>query len=99
MSGEWASEKIPSQAGRTAVVTGANSGLGPAQSAEMGALPTLYAATFPGLEGGSYIGPDGIGEFRGHPCLATPNGAARDEQVAARLWEVSEGLTGVRFAV
>jgi NAD(P)-dependent dehydrogenase (short-subunit alcohol dehydrogenase family) len=70
-----------------------------AQSAEMGALPTLYAATFPGLEGGSYVGPDGIGEFRGHPRLATPNGAARDEQAAARLWEVSEELTGVRFAV
>jgi NAD(P)-dependent dehydrogenase (short-subunit alcohol dehydrogenase family) len=69
-----------------------------AQSAEMGALPTLYAATFPGLEGGSYIGPDGIGEFRGHPHLATPNGAARNEQVAARLWDVSEELTGVRFA-
>ena len=70
-----------------------------AQSAEMGALPTLYAATFPGLEGGSYIGPDGIGEFRGHPHLVTPNGAARDRQVAARLWDVSEELTGVHFAV
>jgi NAD(P)-dependent dehydrogenase (short-subunit alcohol dehydrogenase family) len=70
-----------------------------AQSVEMGALPTLYAATVPGLEGGSYVGPDGIGEFRGHPHLATPNGAARDEQLAARLWDVSEELTGVRFAV
>jgi NAD(P)-dependent dehydrogenase (short-subunit alcohol dehydrogenase family) len=70
-----------------------------AQSAEMGALPTLYAATFPGLEGGSYAGPDGIGEFRGHPRLATPNSAARDEQVAARLWDVSEELTRVRFAM
>jgi NAD(P)-dependent dehydrogenase (short-subunit alcohol dehydrogenase family) len=70
-----------------------------AQSADMGALPSLYAATFPGLDGGSYVGPDGIGEFRGHPHLATPTGAARDEQVAARLWEVSEELTGVRFTV
>ena len=70
-----------------------------AQSADMGALPTLYAATFPGLEGGSYLGPDGIGEFRGHPHLVSPNRAARDEQVAARLWEVSEELTGVRFAL
>jgi NAD(P)-dependent dehydrogenase (short-subunit alcohol dehydrogenase family) len=70
-----------------------------AQSAEMGALPTLYAATFPGLQGGSYVGPDGIGEFRGHPHLATPNGAARDELLAARLWDVSEELTRVRFAV
>jgi hypothetical protein len=69
-----------------------------AQSAEMGALPSLYAASFPGLEGGSYVGPDGIGEFRGHPHLVTPSGAARDEPLAARLWEVSEDLTGVRFA-
>jgi NAD(P)-dependent dehydrogenase (short-subunit alcohol dehydrogenase family) len=70
-----------------------------AQSADMGALPSLYAATYPGLEGGSYVGPDGIGEFRGHPHLVSPNRAARDEQAAARLWSVSEELTGVRFAL
>ena len=68
-----------------------------AQSADMGALPILYAATQPGLQGGSYIGPDGIGEFRGHPRVVSPNRAARDEQVAARLWEVAEELTAVRF--
>jgi NAD(P)-dependent dehydrogenase (short-subunit alcohol dehydrogenase family) len=68
-----------------------------AQSADMGALPSLYAATYPALEGGSYIGPDGIGEFRGHPQLVSPNRAARDQQVAERLWSVSEELTGVRF--
>ena len=68
-----------------------------AQSAERGALPSLYAATEPGLEGGIYVGPDGIGEFRGHPRQVSPNGSARDEQVAARLWEVSEELTGVRY--
>jgi NAD(P)-dependent dehydrogenase (short-subunit alcohol dehydrogenase family) len=69
-----------------------------AQSDEMGALPTLYAATEPGLEGGTYVGPDGIGEQRGHPKPVSPSGAARNERVAARLWEVSEQLTGVRFA-
>jgi NAD(P)-dependent dehydrogenase (short-subunit alcohol dehydrogenase family) len=68
-----------------------------AQSADMGALPLLYAATEPGVEGGAYVGPDGIGEFRGHPHLATPTSSARDEEVAKRLWEVSEELTGVRF--
>jgi NAD(P)-dependent dehydrogenase (short-subunit alcohol dehydrogenase family) len=68
-----------------------------AQSAEMGALPTLYAATYPDLAGGSYVGPDGIGEFRGHPQLVSPNSRARDEQVAARLWSVAEELTGVGF--
>jgi NAD(P)-dependent dehydrogenase (short-subunit alcohol dehydrogenase family) len=68
-----------------------------AQSADMGALPSLYAATYPGLEGGSYVGPDGIGEFRGHPHLVSPNRLARDEGRATRLWTVSEELTGVRF--
>jgi NAD(P)-dependent dehydrogenase (short-subunit alcohol dehydrogenase family) len=68
-----------------------------AQSDEMGALPTLYAATEPGLEGGTYAGPDGIVEQRGHPKRVAPNSAARDEEVARRLWEVSEEMTGVRF--
>ena len=69
-----------------------------AQSDEMGALPTLFAATQPGLEGGMYIGPDGPGEQRGYPKVVQPNKAARDEQTARRLWEVSEELTGVSVA-
>jgi NAD(P)-dependent dehydrogenase (short-subunit alcohol dehydrogenase family) len=68
-----------------------------AQSDEMGALPSLYAATEPGLEGGTFCGPDGFLEQRGHPKPVAPSGAARDEEVARRLWEVSEEMTGVRF--
>jgi NAD(P)-dependent dehydrogenase (short-subunit alcohol dehydrogenase family) len=68
-----------------------------AQSDDMGALPTLFAATEPGLPGGTYAGPDGPGEQRGHPKPVSPSRAARDEQVARRLWEVSEEMTGVRF--
>jgi NAD(P)-dependent dehydrogenase (short-subunit alcohol dehydrogenase family) len=68
-----------------------------AQSEEMGALPTLYAATEPGLPGGTYAGPDGIGEQRGHPQVVSPSGAARNEATAKRLWEVSEEMTGVHF--
>jgi NAD(P)-dependent dehydrogenase (short-subunit alcohol dehydrogenase family) len=68
-----------------------------AQSAEMGALPILYAATYPDLEGGTYVGPDGIAEQRGHPKPVGSSRAAGDEEVASRLWEVSEQLTGVRF--
>lgn len=68
-----------------------------AQSADMGALPTLYAATYPGLEGGLLIGPGGFAEQRGHPKPVPPRGRARDAADAARLWEVSEELTGVRF--
>jgi NAD(P)-dependent dehydrogenase (short-subunit alcohol dehydrogenase family) len=70
-----------------------------AQSDEMGALPTLYAATEPGLEGGAYIGPDGFAEGRGHPTRVSPSETARDEQLARRLWEVSEQLTGVPVAL
>jgi NAD(P)-dependent dehydrogenase (short-subunit alcohol dehydrogenase family) len=67
-----------------------------AQSADMGALPTLYAAT-ENLPGGTYVGPDGIGEQRGHPTIVGSAGAARDPETARRLWEVSEELTGVSF--
>ena len=65
-----------------------------AQNDEMGALPTLFAATEPGLEGGTYVGPDGPSEQRGHPTIVVPNGRARDEDTARRLWQVSEELTG-----
>ncbi len=68
-----------------------------AQSAEMGALSILYAATQPGLEGGTYVGPDGIAEQRGHPKQVSTSSAARDEETARRLWELSEEMTGVGF--
>ena len=69
-----------------------------AQSGDKGALCQLYAATEPGLEGGSFVGPDGFYEQRGHPKLVRPhNREAYDEEIARRLWEVSEELTGVSF--
>jgi len=69
-----------------------------AQSASDGALPILYAATANGVHGGEYFGPDGPGERRGHhPKLVPFSAAARDEAAAARLWAVSEELTGVTF--
>jgi NAD(P)-dependent dehydrogenase (short-subunit alcohol dehydrogenase family) len=73
--------------------------VGVAQSAEMGALPTLYAATAPDVAGGEYFGPDGKGEERGYPVRVPASARARDEADAARLWEISERLTGVRFEV
>jgi NAD(P)-dependent dehydrogenase (short-subunit alcohol dehydrogenase family) len=66
-----------------------------AQSDEMGALPTLYAATQPGLEGGTYVGPDSFREQRGHPTIVKPSGRARDQEAARRLWDVSERMTAV----
>ena len=68
-----------------------------AQSAEQGALPTLYAATDPDVRGGDYYGPDGFMEARGKPTKVGVTPAGRDPEVGRRLWEVSEELTGVRF--
>jgi NAD(P)-dependent dehydrogenase (short-subunit alcohol dehydrogenase family) len=67
-----------------------------AQSDEMGALPTLYAAT-QDIPGDSYVGPDGFQEQRGHPELVGRSGAAKDRETAQRLWTLSEELTGVTF--
>src|SRR5215207_1958182 len=68
-----------------------------AQSSEQGAWPTLYAAT-QDIPGGSYVGPDGRGEVRGHPTLVSPSSAATDERMARELWGLSERLTGVTYA-
>lgn len=68
-----------------------------AQSATMGALPTLCAATFPDLYGGSYIGPDGLFEMRGHPRAVRARSIAYDQDLARNLWSVSEELTGVQW--
>jgi NAD(P)-dependent dehydrogenase (short-subunit alcohol dehydrogenase family) len=67
-----------------------------AQSGDMGALPTLYAAT-QDVPGGAYVGPDGFGEQRGHPTLVGRSKAAQDADTARRLWDLSEELTGVRW--
>ncbi len=68
-----------------------------AQSADMGALPTLYAATVSDLPGGTYVGPGGRSEQRGYPRVVTAAGKAYDEAAWRRLWEVSEELTGVHY--
>ncbi|OHV04191.1 SDR family NAD(P)-dependent oxidoreductase [Mycobacterium talmoniae] len=69
------------------------------QNAQMGALPTLRAATDPAVTGGQYYGPDGLGEQRGHPKLVGSSKQSRDAQLQGRLWQVSEELTGVTFPV
>jgi NAD(P)-dependent dehydrogenase (short-subunit alcohol dehydrogenase family) len=68
-----------------------------AQSAEMGSLPTLYAATVPDLPGGTFVGPGGRREQRGYPTVVTAVSKAYDEQAWRRLWDVSEELTGVHY--
>lgn len=70
---------------------------GAAQSPRMGALPLLYAATSPRVEGGTCIGPDGFAQRNGFPTVVSTSRASRDPELAARLWELSEVLTGVGF--
>ena len=67
------------------------------QSAAAGALPTVYAAVGGDINGGDYVGPNGVVELRGRPVKVRMTRAARDPADAARLWEVSEELTGVRY--
>jgi NAD(P)-dependent dehydrogenase (short-subunit alcohol dehydrogenase family) len=68
-----------------------------AQSAAMGALPTEYAAVAPEVHGGDYIGPDGFSEMWGNPTKVGCTAAAKDTAAAARLWDISRDLTGVKY--
>ncbi|MCV7104043.1 SDR family NAD(P)-dependent oxidoreductase [Mycobacterium palustre] len=67
------------------------------QGADMGALPTLRAATDPGVLGGQYYGPDGLGEQRGYPKVVASSEKSHDVDAQRRLWAVSEELTGVVY--
>ncbi len=69
------------------------------QPADMGALPTLRAATDPTVLGGQYYGPDGFGEQRGYPKVVASTDASHDVDAQLRLWAVSEELTGVKYPV
>jgi len=62
------------------------------QSAAMGALPQLYAATAPQAEPGGFYGPGGLGNLKGYPkaCRIAP--AALESEACSRLWSVSEQL-------
>ncbi len=68
-----------------------------AQSAAQGAWPSLYAATAPDVAGGAYYGPGGFMEIWGHPKRVSSSSRSHDRVVAARLWQVSEDLTGVHY--
>jgi NAD(P)-dependent dehydrogenase (short-subunit alcohol dehydrogenase family) len=65
-----------------------------AQSAAAGAWPSLYGATAPGVQSGSYFGPS-LFELRGKPKLVQPTRTAKDPELARRLWAWSVEATGV----
>lgn len=67
------------------------------QKPKMGALPTLYAASAPDVQGGDYYGPCGWQELRGYPTKVHSSNSSYDTAVADKLWKVSEELTGVRY--
>lgn len=69
-----------------------------AQSAANGALPLLYAAVAPDVNGCDYIGPTGFQGMRGAPGKVRSNTESYDPAVAAKLWSVSVELTGVTYA-
>lgn len=69
------------------------------QDADLGALPTLRAATDPAVQGGQYYGPDGFQETRGYPKIVASSAQSHDVELQRRLWTISEELTGVSFPV
>ena len=69
------------------------------QDTEMGALPTLRAATDPTVVGGQYLGPGGFAEMRGYPRVVESSGRSHDIADQQRLWAVSAELTGISFPI
>ena len=69
------------------------------QDPAKGALPQLYAATMPDVQGGRYWGPDGFLEMAGYPTLVRSSKKSYDQQAQERLWTVSEELTGVTYPI
>lgn len=75
--------------------SGAIMRLGPLlNDVEHGALPILFAATQP-VPGNAYVGPDGLGSFKGHPTVRRPSKAGLDPQTAQALWQATATLTGM----
>ncbi len=68
-----------------------------AQNIEMGALPTLYAATARDVEKGGFYGPGGFQEMRGYPKKVRKYALKCDKNIGKNLWDVSKELTGVQF--
>lgn len=93
----WASTGLQTRSeNRAAVLAGRAANAVFAQSADDGALPTLFAVS-QDLPGGSYAGPGGVGELRGAPTLVGRSRDASDTSLAKRLWTLSEELTGTTW--
>lgn len=71
----------------------------PFQSPYMGALPTLYAAVAPEVNGGEYFGPDRWHGWVGHPVKEQPSGTSQCQDKMRKLWARCEQALGARFDV
>jgi hypothetical protein len=49
------------------------------------------------VQGGDYFGPSRVFEMWGPPRKVSSSRRSHDRRDAARLWEVSEDATGVRY--
>jgi hypothetical protein len=70
-----------------------------AQDQAMGALPQIRASVDPDVKGIEYYGPDGKKEYKGYPVVVQSNEASHNLEDAAKLWEESEKLTGVKIDI
>ncbi len=70
-----------------------------AQPTHKAVWPILFAATFPGVRGGYFIGPRGPFALRGKPTASQGSPRSRDEEFAAEVWELLERTTGVTSPV
>jgi len=68
------------------------------QDSTMGALPQIRASVDPDVKGGEFFGPSAFFEMKGFPVQVHSNRASNNREHARRLWEVSERLTGIKFA-
>ncbi|MGB1088014.1 MAG: SDR family NAD(P)-dependent oxidoreductase, partial [Alphaproteobacteria bacterium] len=67
------------------------------QEADQGALPIIHAASAKDVTGGTFIGPNGFGQFKGPPALVQANAKALARHDAKRLWQMAEEFTGQHF--
>jgi len=92
---QFAGPRLSGSTFREAVMRLGNALFG--QSAEMGALPLLYASLAPNIRGGDYTGPKDMFGLWGFPKIARSNGRSHDIQSAKKLWEVSEQMTDIPY--
>lgn len=76
-----------------------NSVPGAGQTAAMGALPSLYAATMSDIAGGAFVGPSKLLGLKGYPTITNSSGASRDTKAAATLWDRCTEMATYRYPV